>query len=504
MFMLRKTAIAGLTALALSVLSTAPFAQSFTNGSVATFATQAVTAASGALTIPAGLIHTSPTTALPSTGGSFLITFTLPSGVTFSVAPTAVVSATGGLCTTGTINPTNSAAGANSATFSVTVNAAAAAGSTCSVALNGFTVAGATALGTTTPANSYNMSEQVSASTGTAPTFNQNPAVKATLATSASQLTYFTLPGASGGNGNQVIDISGSILGKQFKTVLGTGTCGNATGTDNLCADLGTLVLVANANSNSTATGPFKFTATAANVTLTGNWSGIGSAVLSAPSAGACKGTASAQTAVTGAVSGTISGSTITFAGLNGGSVVTNPFGATGYGPTTVTYEVCLYAGGTALIGSNPVTLANSASIDTTNQADTSAPGTGIALYNYNGVVQQLLYATAGTSHPGYVRIINNTASPIQVFASVQPDGGTTGTAQVETALAGFANDLVPVSTIATNAGVTLGANGRTAMTLFAPGPVATPGTGAAVVGISLLEVNPSGDVVEMGSGTAP
>ena len=301
-----------------------------------------------------------------------------------------------------------------------------------------------------------------------------------------------------------MIDISGSILGKQFKTILGTGTCGNAAGTDNLCADLGTLVLIANANSNSTATGPFKFTATAANVTLTGNWSGIGSAVLSAPSVGACKGTASAQTAVTGAVSGTISGSTITFTGLNGGTVVTNLFGATGYGPTGVAYEVCLYAGGTTLIGSNPVTLANAASIDTTTQADTTPPGTGIALYNYNGVVQQLLYATAGTSYPGYVRIVNNTASPIQVFASVQPDGGTTGTAQVESALAGFSNDLVPVSTIATNAGVTLGANARTAMTLFAPGPVGTPGTGSAVVGISLLEVNPNGDVVMMGSGTSP
>ena len=177
MFILRKTAIAGLAALSLSVLSTAPFAQTFTNGSPATFATQAVTAASGALTIPAGLIYTSQATTAASTAGNFLITFTLPSGVTFSSAPTAVVS--GALCAPGgTITPTGGGAGANSATFSVTVAGAVASPNNCSVALNGFTVAGATALGTTTPPNSYNISEQVAASTGTTPSFNQATASK--------------------------------------------------------------------------------------------------------------------------------------------------------------------------------------------------------------------------------------------------------------------------------------------------------------------------------------
>ena len=87
----------------------------------------------------------------------------------------------------------------------------------------------------------------------------------------------------------------------------------------------------------------------------------------------------------------------------------------------------------------------------------------------YNGVVFQVVYTGNFTVYPCFVRVVNNTAGSIEVFAVVQGDSGSTGTATVETALPANNNDIVAATTILTNAGVTLPATGRASIILLAP-----------------------------------
>jgi len=298
------------------------------------------------------------------------------------------------------------------------------------------------------------------------------------------------------------IDVASPSLGTKFKEP-------SPGGADQVLADIGAIVYGTNGNLNATASGAFNFPGSSLSIALTGNFSGVSSAFLHTPGVfTGCKSTAASEGGVAGAISGSISGTTITFANVTGAPNA-NPF-LSANNPSVQAQEICLYASGTTLIGSNPggFTVAGTIS-PTTGQADAAAPS-ALLPYNYNGVVQQILYATAGTSYPGFLRVVNNSANTIQVFASVQADGGSVGTATVETGLAPNNNDLVAVSTIASNAGVTLAANNRTSLTLFAPGaPCSTavgalPGLGSCNIAFSLLEVNPDGTVVMMGSGTAP
>jgi hypothetical protein len=122
-------------------------------------------------------------------------------------------------------------------------------------------------------------------------------------------------------------------------------------------------------------------------------------------------------------------------------------------------------------------------------------------------VVQPLLYADTGSVYPSFVRIVNNSGATVPVFALVQGDGGSVGTATVESGLAPSHNDTVPVPAIVTAAGVTAGPFGRVSMTLFAPGaPPAIAGLCTAQQGvlISGLMGNPDGTFVQMGSGCSP
>lgn len=493
-------AAAGLAfAAAASLLSTSAFAGLATTP--ATYSTQAVSAANGVLTVNGQPTYTAPTGAA---SGTFLLTFTLPSGVLFSSNPTTTP---GGTCTGGGV-PTSGGNGSNSAQFTMGTTGTG----TCTVVLNAFTITGATALANNTncsgPNNTssagFNISEQVSGSNGGAPP-NEAKATPQCLASSGSELVFQSVAGQQSATPLK-IDVTSPSLGTKFLP--------NA-GSDQVLADLGALSYGTNGNLNATATAPYNFPGSTATIALTGNFAGISSAYLDSGKIGstqACQSTASSEASQPGVVAGTISGNTITFSGVNGGGAA-NPFVSTN-NPSMVNQEICLYASGSTLIGSNPGGFGASASISPTTGQQDSSSQSALASYNYNGVVQQFLYATAGGSYPGYLRIVNGSGNTIKVFASVQTDGGSLGSTTVESGLAANNNDLVPVSTIAANAGVTLGAHPRTTLTVFAPGnPCSSgvlggtsslPGLGSCNVGFSMLEMNPSGDVVMMGSGTAP
>ena len=491
-------------AAAASLLSTSAFAANTVttanlgtlSSTPQTYATQAVTAASGAITLAANVSYA---VTPPIGAGNFLIAFTLPNGVSFASTPSAAGDGTN--CATSV--PLSSGGTGSSVTFQAQV----IANGKCTVTLNSFLVTGATALQnkTTVGATSlnsagFNISEQVSGASAGLVLLNEAKATPIALAQSGSELAFLSAAGTQ--DVGPVIDVSSPSLGTKFKVA----------GANTTRVDIGALTYGTNGNLNATATGPYNFPGSSASITLTGNFTGIASAYLNPPGGVACAASASAEAALSNVITGTISGSSVTFASVTG-APNPNPF-TSANNNTTQTQEVCLYATGSNLIGSNPLGFGTTATISpTSNQADSSTPP-ALDAYNYNGVVQQFLYATAGTSYPGYLRIVNGSGNTIQVFASVQTDAGSLGSTTVESALAANNNDLVPVSTIASNAGVTLGAFARTTMTVFAPGnPCSSgvlggtsslPGLGSCNVGFSLLEVNPSGDVVMMGSGTAP
>jgi hypothetical protein len=493
-------AAAGLAFMAAaSLLSTSAFAINVPTANTGTlssspqsYATQAVTAASGAITLAANVSYA----VTPAATGTFLITFTLPTGVTFASTPSAAGDGTN--CASAV--PVTSGGTGSSVTFQATVQKAGA----CTVTVNSFLVAGATALQSTTTVlgtnlNSagFNISEQVSGASSGLVGLNEAKSTPIALAASGSELAFFSATSVTQ-DPTPVIDVSSPSLGTKFQVAA----------VDKTWVDIGALTYGTNGNLNATATGPYNFPGSSASITLTGNFNGIGSAYLNPPGGVGCATSASTEAGLSNVITGTITGSSVTFANVTG-APNNNPF-TSGNNPSVQTQEVCLYATGSNLIGSNPLGFGAAGTISpTTNQAD-SLPKSALDSYNYNGVVQQFLYAVAGGSYPGYLRIVNGSGNTIQVFASVQADGGSLGTTTVETGLAANNNDLVPVSTIATNAGVTLGAHPRTTLTVFAPGnPCSSgtsslPGLGSCNVGFSLLEMNPSGDVVMMGSGTAP
>lgn len=499
-------AAAGLAFMAAaSLLSTSAFAISVPTANTGTlssapqtYATQAVTGASGAITLAANVSYA---VTPPFGAGNFLITFTLPSGVSFASTPSAAGDGTN--CATSV--PVSSGGTGSSVTFQAQV---IANGGKCTVTLSSFLVTGATALQNTTTVNGgtslnsagFNISEQVSGASAGLLTLNEAKATPIALAQSGSELAFLSAAGTQ--DVGPVIDVSSPSLGTKFKVA----------GANTTRVDIGALAYGTNGNLNATATGPYNFPGSSASITLTGNFTGIASAYLNPPGGGACAASASSEAALSNVITGTITGSTVTFANVTG-APNPNPF-TSANNNTTQTQEVCLYATGSNLIGSNPLGFGTTATISpTSNQADSTSPS-ALDAYNYNGVVQQFLYATAGGSYPGYLRIVNGSGNTIQVFASVQTDGGSLGSTTVESGLAANNNDLVPVSTIASNAGVTLGAHPRTTLTVFAPGnPCSSgvmggtsslPGLGSCNVGFSMLEMNPSGDVVMMGSGTSP
>jgi hypothetical protein len=268
--------------------------------------------------------------------------------------------------------------------------------------------------------------------------------------------------------------------------------------------DIGTANL-AQANANSTP--GFRFTG-GATVTLTGNFVGIGNALLlkatgtGAPAAaGTCPSTFSPPG---GSTTGTFSGNTVTFVGVP----VPDPAGAgggVGYFGAFDHHEVCLYATGTSIIDPSggvtaltgtlgggvavvPQTAVVSLAPDTLPTSGILTAGScppfpggppcpiifagALSGYSYNGSVATVMYTQQNAVNPGFIRILNTGPVPVVVTALVQGDQGGTGsfgTASVETALAPFSNDTVSTSSIVTSSGITPGPFGRVSMVLLSP-----------------------------------
>jgi len=440
MLCLTKLARSGLAAVLLALLAPAALAQSF-NFTAVTYATQAVQAASGALTVPAGIQYNAGSFS-SSAAGSALITFTLPSGVTFTTTPIATVN---GVLTSAVL--ASGGTGFGSVSFTLAYNTVT--NGTGSIYLGSFTIAGATALYAPNPGgatalsapNGINIAEQITGATNISNgSLNEGP-LSLTFARSGSQLLFITqyLPLA-------VVDINPSAKGEQF--LVG--------GVDTLAASIGNLQLGTNAFANATDTGPFHFTGTTTTLTIGPfNLAGIASAYLAPAGTLTC-----AATPPGGSTIGTISSGIITFSGVTAGLTY----------PGAAAQAVCLIASGTQIIAGyegdsfHEPDVATTASIDTTMQY-------GGTLYaaTYNGHVRGILYSDSTTVYAASLRISNRNPTAATVTAFVQADGGSTGSATVESALAGKNNDTVSVASIITASGVTLTANSEVSMTVLYP-----------------------------------
>ena len=471
-----------------------------------TFATQAVSAASGAITLPASggnsdaIVYTTGTlTGAAASTGSFTLVFTLPSGVTTASATATVANVAGTPCTTGTIT---GAVASNTITFTVTTTNTGAATNSCSVTLGALSLTGATALSTATTSSAtagFTIAAQVTTVTNSTVPADAT-AAKAALASSASALSFTGITTPTVGTASDQIDTSGNLLAgvKSFGKAFTSGTANEQLVAASAAGGSGAFTTVLSTTAlNAAATGPFLATGTTGTIALTGNLSGVASMFLDTSSATAtCATTSSSESSVSSAISGTISGSTATF--LNVGA-----------GPQTL----CVYAGGTSLLGTNPNGIQIGATFGGASASGANGSSTPTGIYNTSysqGTPYFVTYAGNLSGYPSFVRVVNNTTTSVQVYAEVQTDNGSLGTGAVTSSLPAQTNTLVADSSILTSAGVSPDATGRASFILWSVptnGNIENAGTvsfGPGAVGISHLLVNPNGTVVQLGGNNSP
>lgn len=430
------------------------------------FATQAVAANSGVVQIPA--VVNVAYTATSSVTGNVNVTFTLPPGVTFTSTPSATTPGVGNGFSGASF--VSGGAGSNNVTYSVT----ATAGTPGTLTLGNFGLQGAGSLGTpvTTSASGSNNGFAITAAVSSPAGSNLKGAPGSTgLANSVSALSFATAIPTTAGFTCLAIDVGPNGLAKKF--IQGGAGC-PLTGADTLVADLGASVLgtVPTIDANDV---PFSFGGSAATLTINGNFSNIASAYLAPVGTTTC-----ASPPPAGVINGTVTASAITFAGVP----------APGAGATN-TQEVCIQANGTGVIGANPTGYTASATIGGTT-VSLAAP-TNLVPYSYNGVQQPILYSGDIAGYPMFVRIVNNSGNTATVLALVQTEGGSNGVATVATVPNGN-NLLVSASSIVSASGVVPDSSGRVSMRLLSQFGVA----------FSQLLLNPTGDVVQLGSGLSP
>jgi hypothetical protein len=490
---LRRASLPGLVALAATV-SAGPASASTLSANGIVYAIQSVNTAGGTITIPGGnLTYTTGANTVASVlGGSFVLTFTLPSGVTPTGAVTATVANVGaGTTCAPQATLASSSASGSTITFTVPTNPAVI-GNICTVTLNTMTVSGATALETINPGLTIiTYKAQLTANT-TAGFPIDGAALTNTFASSFSGLFFTSLAPATPAAAPLVIDVAAAGLGKKFKQF----------GADSVVADIGDLIVLGIVGLvEQDGASPFTIGVGQITITLTGNFNNIQTASLTpftgAPPTGSPCGT-------TGPTPGTqatsVTPTTITFTGISLGV----PLGV------NIFTELCLAANGNGIIGANPP----GATVETVTATVSSTPPTtqkdpGVALlpYTYNGSVQQLLYATANPTFPFFVRIVNNAAATANVIAVIQPEGGTGNASTTPIAVPGNSNQLIPMSTIASLAGVTFGpGNFRSSLLFLTPGVACINNVAGPIcpVSISGLIGEPSGNVNMMGSGGSP
>jgi hypothetical protein len=461
------TKTAGFAALLGATALAGPAFASVVGATSVNYATQAITTGTN-ITVPNAISDTfSSAAAIAPTVSS--VTFTLPTGVTFAVTPTATCTFTPGGGGAGSCTGASITAGGintNSVTVSFTYAfTTAAAGNTIVVQLNsGFSLTDA-ALATPTAA------QNVTVSSGDV-NFQPAPAT-AKFASSQSALTFVT--GGSGA-GPIAIDVGPSGLAKKFLQP-------STSPTDVTLVDIGNLQVGTNPGTfAANGTTPFAFT-TPANLVVSGNFANIAGAYLAPAGTVTC-----ATPAPAGAVSATLTGSSATFANITVPAVA-------------AAQEVCLSANGTGVIGANPNGFGSSATVGTSSVA-VAAPG-NLSTYTFNGVAQQLSFSGyLGTNAYTFsVRIVNNSATAVPVLAVVQGDNGVTSSTTLGSVPAA-SNEFLSADGIVDAAGVA----GPVSMLILAPGAACVNNANgpACPVTVTGYLTNPNGEVVMMGSGDSP
>lgn len=478
-------------------------AGTFVNQSLCAYAWQSVAVgggmvSAGSLNIPAGPSYTTTPVAGP---GSFQISFSVPNGAgggwSFANPTTTEAFASGSCASDVPLWPTPAGSPSNAAiTYTVYVPSSVTVPAPCTVELGPTQISGVGALAkpvysclgtpnsnplalgdcSDTPPNSILVCEDVFNQSGLSSVVAQanSPCpLTTTYALSSSQLGFTTNAPANPLVVNiGAVDAEHLCLGTGWSQTSGSLTC-------DAVADIGSLDVFTNDYSEADGESVYLFSPGNMTVQIYGNYSGIASAALYGPYAAptpGCTGTA-ASTAIPSANLVTFTIPTIT------------TDDASAY------YEICLTAAGGGA-GAGPIIGANfngfggpglpdgspannsSAPLITLPGAPTptvqSALGNALAAYGYNGILQPINASWAGNPFlDPYIRIVNNTAEPIQVFADVQADNGSLGTAVVESNLPGNTNDYVPIGNIAAAAGVTPDAAGHVSVVLAIPFPAA-------------------------------
>jgi hypothetical protein len=493
----RKLILPGLAALAVgAAVPTGATAASFVvnaggSASGITYATQSVAASSGGGTVTIGIapaqfqgapvVYLNGAYAASPPDPAFTVTFTLPTGVTFTTTPAAT-----GLGTFGACLLSGGGAGSQSATYNCPAAAGPQAAGSGAIALGLFTITGATALAV--PGQAFS----IRGTGSSVPIAGLNETTSLQLANAVSALQINS--GGSIGPA-QVIDVAAPApLGQEWKQF----------GVDSLVADDGVVFISTPGNlaqASDTNAGPYSVGSTA-TITLTGqNWGGVTSAFLLA-GAGAQPGaftTSGCPASPPGsAITASPVGNLITFANAVLPALPS----------TTSNYEVCLVNSNKGLIAPNLLT---SVAVPTTPGFTPTVGGTlnGLNAYNYNGEVQQVLYTGRFAAYPTYIRIVNATPNTATVATVVTPDNnnGSPGVpGSTTTTVAGSSNILIPATTLITNAGVALDATNRVSMLFLTLGAPCANNAGGVACGVSVSQfmVNPNGDVVFVGSGATP
>lgn len=382
----------------------------------------------GAVTIPAGIIYTGSNAAT----GAGLVTFTLPTGVTFTSTPSI---------TTASNYTAASVAGGGAGSNTLTVNVTGGAAGTGSITLGAFTVTGATTLAGVTGAGAFQYSVQASGWTAAAD--NDATALRDDLARSARQNILTT---TTAGSAASQIDVASPSNGTRF-------TDG---ATPNQAFHLvGVLTPTTGANMNATNTATFSFASgTTTSVTVSGYPFSSVSSVYMAP-AGT---TSCAATAPTGSTTGTVSGNSVTFTGVVAGAG---------------SRAVCLINSGSNILPALAGTITATATRDTFTSPATAAVSTAGQL-TYNGTVVNVNYVVGnGAGYAMYLNVVNPASAAAPVYISLRKSDGTVMNGTLASSLGANSSQLFTVADINTATGANLAnESSRAFITLLSTAPI--------------------------------
>lgn len=463
----RRGSIPALAAIAAASLASYGAQAGTLKGSEITFATQSVTASLGAVTIgnsgadagTAGepIVYTANKC---DATASFMITFTLPSGVTFTTLP----SATGGGDIYFAMTYAAGGIGANYIAFNGVVPTCSTpdVGSAGTVTLGSFSLAGA--LGLASPNTS---AFKMTATVSSADEDLTDLGAKDQLASSATAINFDTHKSKH----KLQIEIKSPSLGALFEQDGVVSTLG----------DMGTVdILLPNELRTADDSMEYPIANTQTDVVITAfpgyKWGHIGSASLTGPHDGDAEPCKESSAGVTGV----ISGNTITFPNVN----LPSKYG------DEAKYEVCLVS--SAVSGTSVIANQDESTVSLSISQAAVEPGKDgsakrLDTYGYDGSVTQVEFTGNIFPYISWLRLLNNSDKPIAAIGIVRPDGNPPGSALIDSALAADDANLYNVATIISNAGV---ANpGHASLLVIAPDDVKVE---------NLLQNTSTGDVSQI------